>query len=400
MVQDNGLGQELLVVGNDDIDLSEVRRIFAFYADGRSARWIANTLNREGVPSPGSTWARTRKARGWTASAIAGPSDGTGILNNEAYVGRIVWNRRQWVKDPATGKRLPRPRPESEWIVTEQPELRIVDQPTWDRVKRRQREVSLTIGARVRAGLAPSSANRLGRPPQYLFSGMLRCGYCGANFIVTGTTQRYRCASRVNGRQHLCSNRLGVPRAIVEARLLEDVKASLLAPDVIADVVRRVREGVAEAQRAPAPDAKRIATLEAEIARLVDAVASGVLAPSPAVRERQERAEGELARLRAATAAPVDKVERMLPKVVETYRAMIANLEEVARRDVAKARASLRALLGDAIVLRASDSGDYLEAVVADGREGLLALAANSLNFKEKYLLVAGEGFEPSTFGL
>lgn len=55
------------------------------------------------------------------------------------------------------------------------------------------------------------------------------------------------------------------------------MKANVLTPEVVADAARRVRERVAEAQRAPAPDAKGIAALEAEIVRLVDAVASGAL---------------------------------------------------------------------------------------------------------------------------
>lgn len=88
----------------------------------------------------------------------------------------------------------------------------------------------------------------------------------------------------------------------------------------------------------------------------------------------------------------MDGAERLLPRLVGSYRAMVTNLQDGAQHDIAKARASLRAraVLGDAIVLRASESGDYLEAVVADEREGLLSLAASSLNIKEKYLLVAG----------
>ena len=51
----------------------------------------------------------------------------TGILHNELYVGRLVWNKQRYLKDPNTGKRLARINPESEWIVTNVPELRIVD---------------------------------------------------------------------------------------------------------------------------------------------------------------------------------------------------------------------------------------------------------------------------------
>ena len=37
---------------------------------------------------------------------------GTGILNNELYVGRLVWNRLRDVKNPDTGKRVFAPQPD------------------------------------------------------------------------------------------------------------------------------------------------------------------------------------------------------------------------------------------------------------------------------------------------
>lgn len=39
------------------------------------------------------------------------------ILNNELYVGQIVYNRQRFLKDPATGKRIAREKPESEWYL-------------------------------------------------------------------------------------------------------------------------------------------------------------------------------------------------------------------------------------------------------------------------------------------
>ena len=64
-------------------------RIFELYAEGSGAKTIAATLNREGVPSSGASWARTSRRRtGWLSSAIAGnPVRGTGILNNDNYRG-------------------------------------------------------------------------------------------------------------------------------------------------------------------------------------------------------------------------------------------------------------------------------------------------------------------------
>ena len=40
--------------------------------------------------------------------------------------GRLVWNRRQWLKDPDSGRRRYVDRPREEWQVREVPELRIV----------------------------------------------------------------------------------------------------------------------------------------------------------------------------------------------------------------------------------------------------------------------------------
>ncbi|MEO1603563.1 MAG: recombinase family protein [Pseudomonadota bacterium] len=78
-----------------------VLRIFEDYAAGRSPRAIAHALNAEGIRGP--------SGKGWGPSTIHGNRQrGTGILNNALYVGRLVWNRLTYVKDPDTGKRLSR----------------------------------------------------------------------------------------------------------------------------------------------------------------------------------------------------------------------------------------------------------------------------------------------------
>jgi hypothetical protein len=64
-------------------------------------------------------------------------SRGTGILNNELYIGKLVWNRLAYIKNPEAGNRASRLNSESEWIVKDVPELRIIDQELCDRVKAR-----------------------------------------------------------------------------------------------------------------------------------------------------------------------------------------------------------------------------------------------------------------------
>jgi site-specific DNA recombinase len=85
-------GERQIVAAEADV----VRRIFSVYSTGMSPKAIARQLNAERCPGPGGA--------PWNPSTIHGnPGRGTGILNNELYVGRLVWNRLRYVKDPDTG---------------------------------------------------------------------------------------------------------------------------------------------------------------------------------------------------------------------------------------------------------------------------------------------------------
>ncbi len=107
-----------------------VRRIFAEYADGRSADDIARALNADSVPSP--------RGRSWRGNTIlGGAKDKTGLLRNELYRGVFVFNRHEYVKSPDTGRRLARHNDESARHRQAMPDLRIVDDATWDRVQGR-----------------------------------------------------------------------------------------------------------------------------------------------------------------------------------------------------------------------------------------------------------------------
>ena len=135
----------LPVRGERKINATEagiVRRMFNDYAAGKSPQAIAKQLNKEVVPGPSGT--------GWGPSTIHGnPDRGTGILNNELYIGKLVWNRLRYIKDPETGKRVSRPNPESEWITQDVPDLRIIAPELWEAVKTRQGALRSTRTVRV-----------------------------------------------------------------------------------------------------------------------------------------------------------------------------------------------------------------------------------------------------------
>jgi hypothetical protein len=88
-----------------------------------------------------------------------------------------VWNRQRYVRDPSTGQRVSRPNPESEWVRTDVPALRIVDDTLWRAAKDRQAELAkqfepTTIGVREARAKRIQSA----RDPGHHEAGFFRCG--------------------------------------------------------------------------------------------------------------------------------------------------------------------------------------------------------------------------------
>lgn len=323
-----------------------VRRIFGMYADGLSAKRIAETLNREGVASPGSSWNRTTRRRGgWAPSAISGdPSRGIGILNNELYVGRDIWNRSKWQKDPDTGLRRCIQRPRSEWIVREVPELRLIEDAQWQRVKARQAQRQREVGDAVRRGLKRGT----GRAARYLFSSILKCKVCGSNYVLADKSY-YACSGFVNGK--VCSNDQRFRLDIMEDRLLTAIKLELLADASIA----RFKAKLLRRLRRPAVDAARVKTLEGEVANITDVIAKGI--HSPALLVRLQAAEGELERLRAAVKLiDVKAVMTAIPAAVARYRELVAKLGSKTPIDIEQARQVIRSI-ADHIPVRPGEDG-------------------------------------------
>lgn len=107
-----------------------VRRILSEFRAGLSPRAIARSLNAERIPGP--------RGRAWRDTTIRGHATrGTGILRNQLYVGRLVWNKQAYLRDPETGTCVARIRDDAERIEIDVPHLRIVDDALWEAVQSR-----------------------------------------------------------------------------------------------------------------------------------------------------------------------------------------------------------------------------------------------------------------------
>jgi site-specific DNA recombinase len=339
--------------GQIEIDPAEaaiVRRIFERYADGKAPRAIADELNRDKVPAPGSSWARReRRKAGWVASALNGDGKATGVLHNPLYRGEIIWNRVRWVRSASnSSKRRRIENPRSEWIVREEARLRIVSQKLWERVRTRQRARSHDVGQRVKRGLARAVANNTGRTPsKYLLSGLLRCFECGAVYTLAGP-MHYGCSTYLNGGAGGCTNSARLHRVKAEEGVMQGIRRTFLDPAVIEEVKRRARALIRARTAKPVQShAQRRQELQAQVENLADAIAAGALRSSPALAEKLRAAEEELAHLDSQAVRPVADIERLIPKLAEEIvLAMEALPQTLAEGNVDLARQELKGHLG------------------------------------------------------
>jgi site-specific DNA recombinase len=377
-------GQRVIV----EHEKAVVVRIFEEYAAGRSPRDIAQRLNADGITPP--------RGRDWIASAINGnPLRGSGILSNALYDGRLVWNRVSMRKDPRTGKRVSRPNPPEQWIVTPVPDLRIVPADLFARVQ----------AAKTERGKARPERSRR---PRHLLAGLLQCGSCGAAMAVSNVNhhgRRIYCGRRKEGGR--CENGRTYKLAPIEQRVVAGLKVQLSDPRAIERYLQTYR---AERKRLAAGAAGKRAALERELAqvgraieRIVEAIGDGTMANSEVrgrmaeLRRRRDTAAADL-----AAVAPPPKIV-LHPAMVMRYLASVDDLAATLSRRIVdggeEAATALRELVA-AVVIHPTAQGEPRIEVT-----GRLAKLTGTDLFPQEVVsgaptVVAGAGLEPATSGL
>jgi DNA invertase Pin-like site-specific DNA recombinase len=370
----DGRGRCLVI---DEAQAATVRWIFEQFADGHSTRALAHQLNDKGVPSPrGGTWA---------VSCLQGSSaKGLGLINAEIYLGRVTWNRRQWIKDPDTGRRRYVERPREEWQVREQPELRIISDALWQRVRDRQRKGS---GRRIGSGASPRT----------LFgSGVLRCAACGGA-VVAINALRYGCSARKDRGPSVCPQALTVMRDALDKRLIAELRAELLTPSALAELQREVRAAVATLHREQGTGANaartRLAALQGQIGRLVDAVASvGISAALQARLQAAEAERAELEQLVQHAGSPPPTSTALVADVTARYRRLVLQLQQVLEQetDRDRTRAILADMIGTVVIGRDQATGEPYADLEEPAERLMLSAVGESLG------VVAGARFRPT----
>lgn len=381
-----------------------VVRIFEAYVGGMSSNKIADMLNQEAISGP--------RGPAWDKSTIHGnPKRGIGILNNELYVGRRVWNRQEFVKDPQTGKRQARPNSEAAFEYADVPALRIVPQDLWEAAKARQQ-------SRKIEHTQTEAWER--RKPRFLFSGLIKCGCCGGGFS-TVSLDRFGCSNSRNKGTSVCTNRTTMARQDMENQILSALEGNLMDPALVKAFAE---EYIAERNRLTSTRTDDRAVKQKELTKVVkdqDILVNALLAGTPADRikdrmaqleARQKQLEKDLAKAPAS-----DATLRIHPKMADTYHSRIKSL--IARLtepdNTMEARDEIRSLIEKIVITPVPTGGKRMEprlhlhgalagilrlSLGDHGKPGQQKTSCEQEVEESVVFMVAGVGFETTTFRL
>lgn len=194
-----------------------IELIYDLYTkEGFGAAKIANKLNERRL--------KTKRNCAWSQNAICR------ILTNELYTGKII-NGKEEVEDFLTGVRTEKD--ESEWMVTDRPDLRIIEPETFDKAQK-------LLSDRNKA----FNTKKERQSNKYLFSTLIKCKECGWSFrrvvrTYKNTYVRWVCSGHNGKGADNCPNAVTVDEADLIQALEEYFKELLKSrQEIVSRVVR------------------------------------------------------------------------------------------------------------------------------------------------------------------
>jgi len=183
-------------------EVTVIRRIFDYYVNmGIGASAIANILNNEGI--------KTKRGSNWKQATI------TRILKNQLYVGKII-NGKQEMQNIYSDKRIKIDK--DKWIVTERPDLAIIDEQTFHKAQDllHERYDSFKI-------------NKTRHSNCHVFSNLLKCGCCGHSFRKAQERNKipkpqWICSTRNQHGIHSCPNNIKIDEKEILDSIIDYLK--------------------------------------------------------------------------------------------------------------------------------------------------------------------------------
>ena len=274
------------------------------------------------------------------------------VLDRELYRGSIAYKKTK--KRDQWGRKKITTRPSAEVIRVAAPHLRLVSQELEALVDARR-------GDRRERYLRGQHGQLLGQPTgRYLLSGLLRCP-CGANFEAQKALHGVRpggvyvCSANRRKGSAICANRLALPIAETDERILLAIEGEVLTPVFIERVLDTVFVPDVADHDAIEVDARG---LEREVFNLTSAIKAGGDIPSL------------VAELRATNARLVDLRRRLEPREADDREHLRTALEQrctewrsILRANPAQGRQVLAHIIGPVMLWL----GEAEDLAVAEG---------------------------------
>lgn len=194
-----------------------VKKIFEWRVQGKSNAWIANSLNRLAIPSPGLyRYMNGKEAYRHSCNAKWNISHISGILKNPVYLGHLVQGKshRSYFRENGKKQRMPK----ENWIITRNAHEPLATQEQFDIVN----DMAERSGEKYRIQMkANAEVPHLDNPLRR----KIYCGQCGRMMSrrsrVKGGVRRYYyfCDSKRTKMDAKCTRTL-----ISEEALMESVK--------------------------------------------------------------------------------------------------------------------------------------------------------------------------------
>lgn len=356
----------------DEAQADIVRRIFTAYAhQNKSPKAIAAELNQERIPCP--------SGKAWGQSTINGNRKrGTGILNNEIYIGKLVWNRQRFIKDPNTGNRVTRLNNASEWVIHDVPDLAIVPMELWQAAKIRQKSLD-------RKKNALWQTNR----PQYLLSGLTKCGVCGGGFAKINSTH-YGCSASKNKGEAVCDNRRTIKRETLENHVLATLQTRLMKEEMVdifcAEYTKHLNMLHVQQNAKHKALQAELSALGKERDNLIQAIKDGIAASL--VKDDLERVTAQIKNVEAALQKQPEAKALLHPAMASRFHHAIKDLRASLNADGCRSEASehLRGLI-QKVVLTPKEGDKGLKIDLYGDLAGILNLSMENKDMKEMSIL-------------
>ena len=293
-----------------------VKQIFRMAANGALPIEIARMLNAQNVPSPAVYRCMTHEGldvnlysqrQEWTSATI------TKMLRNVVYLGHIAQGKTTKVSFKS---HLTVTTPRDEWIVVENTHEALVDEETFDLVRRR------------------TEARTCEKKGEFynLFSGIAKCADCGRNMSATGTRKKGSPANLTCGGYKLygadeCSNHFidyNVLYEIVLTSLKEQLSISREEHMTILDNAQKRQLSILKQQdnsKELGGIKKRLRELESIIGKLYEDNAAGRLSDArmnkllPKYEQEAETLESRITEIESEEAAPAQSEQASREKL-------------------------------------------------------------------------------------